>query len=112
MTANKTRKPAALTEWDMAANIRTKSDVIAHLEAALAENDVPFLLSVMGDIARSEGMSKIASEMGLSREGLYRSLSPDGNPSFETVIKLLGLLGLRLTVERKPSRRKPARKTA
>jgi probable addiction module antidote protein len=112
MAANKTRKPEALTEWDMAANIRTKSDIIAHLEAALAENDVPFLLSVMGDIARSEGMSKIASEMGLSREGLYRSLSSDGNPSFETVIKLLSLLGLQLTVERKPSRRKPARKSA
>jgi len=112
MTAVKTRKTAALTEWDMAANIRTKSDVIAHLEAALAEDDVPFLLSVVGDIARSEGMSKIASEMGLSREGLYRSLSSDGNPSFETVIKLLSLLGLRLTVERKPSRRKPVRKSA
>ena len=99
---------AALTEWDMAENIRTKSDVIAHLEAALAENDIPFLLSVVGDIARSEGMSKIAREMGLSREGLYRSLSPDGNPSFETVIKLLGLLGLRLKVGRKTTRRKSA----
>jgi len=109
MAAVKARKPTeTLTEWDMAKNIRNKSDVIAHLEAALAENDVPFLLSVMGDIARSEGMSKIAGEMGLSREGLYRSLSSDGNPSFETVIKLLGILGLRLTVERKHTRRKSA----
>jgi probable addiction module antidote protein len=110
MTAVKTRKAAeaGLKDWDMAANIRSKGDVIAHLEAALAQDDVPFLLSVMNDVARSEGMSKIAREMGLSREGLYRSLSPDGNPSFETVIKLLGLLGMRLTVERKPSRRKTA----
>jgi len=105
-------KTAALIEWDMAVNIQTKNDVVEHLKAALAENDMPFLLSVMGDIARSEGMSKIAGEMGLSREGLYRSLSSDGNPSFETVIKLLGLLGLRLTIERRPSRRRPARKSA
>ena len=110
MAVAKAQEPAgaALTEWDMAANIKTKSDVIAHLEAALAENDVPFLLSVMGDIARSEGMGKIARETGLSREGLYRSLSPDGNPSFDTVVKLLRLLGLRLTVERQPPVRKSA----
>jgi len=62
----------------------------------------------MGDIARSEGMGKIARETGLSREGLYRSLSPDGNPSFDTVVKLLRLLGLRLTVERQPPVRKSA----
>ena len=104
------RKPASaeLTEWDMAENIKTKNDVIAHLEAALAENDLPFLLSVVGDIARSEGMSKVARSLGLSREGLYRSLAPGGNPSFETVAKLLSLLGLRLTVERNPPRRKSA----
>jgi probable addiction module antidote protein len=92
----------------MAESIKTKADVTAHLEAALAENDLPFLLSVIGDIARSEGMSKIARSTGLSREGLYRSLAPGGNPSFETVAKLLDLLGLRLTVERKPPRRKSA----
>jgi probable addiction module antidote protein len=108
----KTQKAAAgLKNWDMAENIRSKADVVLYLEAALEENDVPFLLSVMGDIARSEGMSKIAREMGLSREGLYRSLAPGGNPSFETVVNLLGLLGMRLAVKRVPARR-PHRKSA
>jgi len=99
---------AALTNWDMAEYIKTKKDVIAHLEAALAENDIPFLLSVVGDIARSEGMTKIARSLGMSREGLYRSLSPTGKPSFETVVKLLNLLGLRLSLDYKHPRKKTA----
>jgi len=97
-----------LTDWDMAEYIKTKKDVIAHLEAALAENDIPFLLSVVGDIARSEGMTKIARSLGMSREGLYRSLSPSGKPSFETVVKLLNLLGLRLSLEYKQPRKEIA----
>ena len=97
-----------LTDWDMAEYIKTKKDVIMHLEAALAENDIPFLLSVVGDIARSEGMTKIARSLGMSREGLYRSLSPSGKPSFETVVKLLNLLGLHLSVEYKYPKNKSA----
>jgi len=112
MTETKPRKKkaenAALTDWDMAEYIKTKKDVIAHLEAALAENDIPFLLSVVGDIARSEGMTKIARSLGMSREGLYRSLSPTGKPSFETVVKLLNLLGLRLSLDYKHPRKKTA----
>ncbi|MCL2070129.1 MAG: putative addiction module antidote protein [Treponema sp.] len=102
------KKTDTLTDWDMAEYIKTKKDVVAHLEAALSENDVPFLLSVVGDIARSEGMTKIARSLGMSREGLYRSLSPTGKPSFETMIKLLNLLGLRLSVEYKHPKRKSA----
>jgi probable addiction module antidote protein len=85
----------------MAEFIDSKEDVIAHLEVALAENDAEFLFEVIGALARSEGMTQIAREMGLSREGLYRSLSLGGNPSFETVMKLLDLLGFRLRVEQK-----------
>jgi probable addiction module antidote protein len=53
-------------------------------------------------------MTKVARRLGMSREGLYRSLSSSGNPSFETVIKLLNLLGLRLSLEIKPAKRKSA----
>jgi len=89
------------TEWDMAKYINTKESVIAHLEAALEENDTELLLSIVGDIARSKGMTQIARELGVSREGLYRSLAPSGNPSFDTVLRLLDILGLQLKVERK-----------
>ena len=88
-------------KWDPADDIKTKEDVIALLEVALEENDPDFLLSIVGDIARSKGMTQIAKELKLDRKGLYKSLAPDGNPSFKTVFKLLDILGLRIKVERK-----------
>jgi probable addiction module antidote protein len=92
-----------VSDWDMADDIETKEDVIAFLEAALAENDTKFLLKVIGNIARSKGMARLAKELNLSREGLYDSLSPKGNPSFDTVVKVLDTLGFRLKVEQKVS---------
>jgi probable addiction module antidote protein len=92
-----------VSDWDMADDIETKEDVIAFLEAALAENDTKFLLKVIGNIARSQGMARLAKELNLSREGLYDSLSPKGNPSFDTVVKVLDTLGFRLKVEQKVS---------
>jgi probable addiction module antidote protein len=90
-------------KWDPAEFIDTKEDVIAHLEVALEEGDMDFLLKTVGYIARSEGMAQIARELGVTREGLYKSLSPTGNPSFETVLKLLNILGFRLRIEQKAS---------
>ena len=89
------------TVWDMAEHINTKEDVIGVLEAALEENDTAFLLSVLGDIARSKGMAQIARELNLARESLYRSLAQDGNPSFNTVAKVLDNLGFQLSVKQK-----------
>ena len=91
------------TVWDIADHINTKEDVTAYLEAALEENDTAFLLSVLGDIARSKGMSQIAKDLNLARESLYRSLSQDGNPSFSTVAKVLDNLGFKLSVKQKIS---------
>ena len=98
---NTTTEKITFSKWDPAKYINTKEAVIAHLEVALEENDTELLFSVIGDIARSKGMSKIARELGVSREGLYRSLAPTGNPSFETVLKLLDILGLRIKLEPK-----------
>jgi probable addiction module antidote protein len=89
------------SKWDPAEVITTKERVIALLEVTLEENDPDFLLSVIGDIARSKGMAQIARELNLDRVGLYKSLAPDGNPSFKTVYKLLDLLGFRLKMELK-----------
>jgi len=90
-----------LSKWDMAEVLDTKEDIIACLEAALAQNNLKFLLETLGALARSQGMTQIAKELGVSREGLYKSLSPSGNPSFETVIGLLEVLGLRIKLEQK-----------
>jgi probable addiction module antidote protein len=88
-------------KWDPAEFIDTKEDVIAHLTVALEDGDIKYLLKTMGAIARSEGMAQIARELGVTRMGLYKSLSPDGNPSFETVIKLLDILGFQLSIQQK-----------
>lgn len=87
-----------LHDWDMAENINSKEEVFAYLEAAIEENDIETLLDVIGAIARSNGMVKIAKEVGLNRESLYKSLSRDGNPSFSTIIKVLDVLGYKLQV--------------
>jgi probable addiction module antidote protein len=88
-------------KWDPAEFIDTREDVIAHLTVALEDGDTKYLLKIMGAIARSEGMAQIARELGVTRMGLYKSLSPDGNPSFETVIKLLDILGFQLSIQQK-----------
>ena len=94
-------KPVKTTVWDMAEHINTREDVSAYLEAALEENDTALLFAVIGDIARSKGMAQIAKELNLARESLYRSLAPDGNPSFNTVVSVLDNLGYQLSVKQK-----------
>jgi probable addiction module antidote protein len=85
-------------KWDMAEHIKTKEEVAAYLKAALEEDDPEILLATLGDIARSEGMSKIARELGVARESLYISLSPNGNPSFTTVYNLIHIMGFRMDI--------------
>ncbi|MDR3334728.1 MAG: putative addiction module antidote protein [Treponema sp.] len=95
----KTKEKTSL--WDMAEFINTKEDVIALFTVALDENDIDFLKSGINALARSKGMTAIARELGVTREGLYKSLSLNGNPSFTTMIKLLDNLGFRLKIEQK-----------
>jgi probable addiction module antidote protein len=94
-------KKITFSKYDPAEVITTKGRVIAFLEEALEENDPDFLLETIGHIVRSKGMAQIAREMNLDRAGLYKSLSPEGNPSFKTVYKLLDILGFRITLEQK-----------
>ena len=88
------------TPWDVQDHLRTPEDCALYLEAVLEEagDDPAFIAKALGDVARARGMAQTAREAGLSSEGLYKALSPDGNPSFATVLKVLGALGLRLHV--------------
>jgi len=88
-------------KWDMAEVLDTKEDIIACLQVALADMDMEFLLETLGSLSRAKGMTQIARELNLTREGLYKSLSPNGNPSFETVVRLLEILGLEIKLEQK-----------
>jgi len=95
------KEKITFSKWDLADHINTKEDVAGILEAALEEKDTPLLLAVLGDIARSKGMAQIASELKLARESLYRSLSQDGNPSFNMIVNVLDKLGYQLSIKKK-----------
>jgi probable addiction module antidote protein len=82
--------------WDAAEHLETEQDMAAYLEAALEEGDASVVAAALGDIARAKGMTWIAKETGLGRESLYKALSPEGNPEFATVLKVVRSLGLRL----------------
>ena len=82
--------------WDAARYLETDEDVAAYLEAALEEGDTSLIAAALGDIVRAKGMTEIARQTGLGRESLYRALSPEGNPQFSTVLKVIRALGLKL----------------
>src|SRR3982750_4180331 len=99
-------KPAAKTPsktlpYDVAEQLRTPEEMAAYLDAWLTEapDDAAGIARALGDIARARGMSQVARDAGLSREGLYKALSENGNPSFATILKVARALGLRLHAE-------------
>ena len=79
------------------------TDLDLWLEAALQEGDTALVAAALGDIARAKGITQIARETGLGRESLYKALSPEGNPEFATVLKVVRALGLRLHAAIAPS---------
>jgi probable addiction module antidote protein len=93
------RKKIKTRPWDVVEHLETEEDITAYLEAVLDDGDPALVSSALGDIARSRGMAEIAREAGLGRESLYKALSPEGNPEFATVMKVLRALGLSLHVK-------------
>jgi probable addiction module antidote protein len=86
------------TRFDVAEHLRTPEEMAAYLEACLeeADGDAAFIAKALGDIARAKGMAQVARDAGLSRESLYKALSGDRSPGFDTILKVIGALGLKL----------------
>ena len=82
----------------MVEHLENEEDITAYLEAVIDDGDPALVSAALGDIARARGMTEIAREAGLGRESLYKALSPEGNPEFATVMKVLRALGLSLHV--------------
>lgn len=89
------------TRWDPADNLKTEADIQAYLIACFEEasNDAAYIVAALGDVARARGMTTLAKRTGLTRIGLHKAISRDGNPSLDTVLKVLHALGLRLTAK-------------
>src|SRR5438477_8424999 len=89
------------TPYDVAEHLRTPEEMAAYLDAWLEEapDDAAGIAKALGDIARAKGMSQVAKDAGLSRESLYKALSGERSPGFDTVLKVIEALGLRLHAE-------------
>lgn len=87
---------STLRQWDVVEHLSSEKDMALYLEACMEENDAALIAAALGDIARARGMSQLARDTGLTREGLYKALSADGNPSFATIMKVTNALGFSL----------------
>jgi probable addiction module antidote protein len=90
-----------LRKWDSAEHLKTSEDLALYLEACIEEagDDSAFIVKALGVVARAHGMTQLAKATGLGRESLYKALSGEGNPSFDTILKVTKALGLQLHVE-------------
>ena len=88
------------TKWDVTEHLRTREDVRLYLEACAEEDpgDSSLIRAALNDVARAQNMSLLARKIGMSREGLYKALSEDGNPTFATVIRITRALGMQLRI--------------
>ncbi len=86
------------TQYDVAEHLRTPEEMAAYLEACFEESkgDASFVAKALGDIARAKGMTQVARDAGLSRESLYKALSGERTPGFDTVLKVVQALGIEL----------------
>lgn len=113
-----------VTNFDVSEYLGDEESIAEYLTAVMEENDTKLLLSAIGDIAKAQGMSRIAAESGLGRESLYKALNANAKPRFDTILKVLETLGVTIaftpkhetedkgTTERKPVRTNTSRKPA
>ena len=80
--------------FDIASHLDNEDIIAEYLNEAIATSELPVLLEAIGHVARARGMSGIATETGLQRVGLYKSLSPDGNPQLSTFIDVIAAIGI------------------
>jgi probable addiction module antidote protein len=86
------------SRYDTVDYLDSEEVIAAYLTAVLEENDSALFTKALGDIARVRGMTQVSDDTGISRMGLYKSLSENGNPTIDTLQKVLTAFNLRLTV--------------
>ena len=85
------------TKYETADYLDSPEAIEAYLGAAFETNDTALIAAALGDVAKAEGMKRVADQSGLSRESLYRALSANGNPKLDTILKVLSAVGVTLT---------------
>jgi probable addiction module antidote protein len=87
-----------LTNFDISQYLDSDEMIAEYLTQVLYEGDNDEFLEAIGYIAKAKGMSKIAQESGLGRESLYKTFASGSKPRFETVMKVINSLGVKLKV--------------
>ena len=87
-----------ITPWDTSETLTSPGIIKGYLAAAFEDGDPELIRVAMANVAKARNMTQLASDMGISRRGLYQALSPDGNPAFLTVKKFVDAIGAKLTV--------------
>lgn len=95
----------AFSSYNSADYLKTEADIAAYVEAVMEDggDDPAYVAHVLGVVARARNLSQLARDVGMSRQGLDKALSPEGNPSFATIAKVARALGLRLTFKPAPA---------
>ena len=88
-----------INDFDPARYLDNDEAIRDYLEAILEEGDAGLLAAALGDIAKARGMSDIARDSGIAREALYKALRADAQPRFDTITRVLGAMGLKLTIQ-------------
>ena len=87
-----------LTNFDIAQYLDNKEVIAEYLSQILADGDMDELLEALGNIAKAKGMSQIATETGLGRESLYKTFHKGTKPKFDTIMKVISSLGVKVQV--------------
>jgi probable addiction module antidote protein len=97
----KVKQAVTFRDFDAANYLRSEEDMALYLDACMEEagDDAGMIAEALGAIARAKGMTTLAKQTDITRAGLYKSLSREGKPSFETILKVIRLLGMKLTVQ-------------
>lgn len=85
--------------YESADYLETEEQMRLYLEACVEEGDPALIATALGNIAKARNMTQLAQEAGLTRAGLYKALSPKGNPSFATVSRVANALGFRIAIQ-------------
>ncbi len=90
---------ADLPEFDMASQLKNEEDIAAYVTMVIEDGDAAELAHALGIAAKARGMSEIAKATGMSREALYKALSPNAKPRFDTINRVCAALGVRLIAQ-------------
>ena len=85
------------TPYDPAEYLDTPSRIAAYLRVVFEDGDPALIAAALGDVARAKGMTQLASQSGVTREALYKALSPSGDPRLSTFLGVMKALGIKLT---------------